>query len=59
MGVHIQEVVGTVQRAPEPGPGHQPGGARGRGSEPPPLPDDVVRAFFAREAQLAERVRAD
>lgn len=58
MGVSIHEVVGTVQRAPEaasegPAPrGHAPGEAKS-------LPVAEVRAFLAREAELAARVRAD
>jgi len=59
MGVHIQEVVGTVQRAPERGPGAGGDGGHGRAAEPPPLPEEAVRTFLEREAQLAERVRAD
>ncbi len=57
MGVHIQEVVGTIQRAPE--RGAPPSGGHGRGSEHPPLAEEAIREFLEREAQLAERVRAD
>ncbi len=59
MGVHIHEVVGTVQRAPESGHASAPRAGHGRASEPPPLPEEAVRAFLEREAQLAARVRAD
>jgi len=57
MGVHIQEVVGTIQRAPEGGSGAA--GGQGRAAGQQPLTDEAVRAFLEREAQLADRVRAD
>ncbi len=57
MGVHIQEVVGTIQRAPEGGSGAA--GGQGRAAGQQSLTEEAVRAFLEREAQLAERVRAD
>jgi hypothetical protein len=59
MGVHIQEVIGTVQRTPDRGPAHPPPGSRGRHVEPQPLPEEAIRAFLVREAQLVQRVQAD
>jgi hypothetical protein len=60
MTVHIQEVVGTIQRAPERTTGAPPagGGGHGHGAEPS-LSEESAREFFKREARLAERVQAD
>lgn len=58
MDVSIDEVVGTIQRAPMTGADDSMrDGARRR--SPKPLTLDDVRTALAREAQLAARVRAD
>lgn len=58
MGVHIQEVVANVQRAPERTAAPKPGAGR-KAEAPSPAFEEDVRAVLEREAMLAARVRAD